>query len=94
MSRKSSTTAPGADGHAAPPDRGAGAALAAHWVAVVIAVAAIAFIAQNRTSVSIQLFWLTIDAPMWFVLVCTVATGALIGFLGSRRSKPAADKKK
>lgn len=93
MRRRSETTT-ATDGQTSARGGGAGAALAAHWVAVVIAVVVLVFIAQNRATTTIELFWLTVDAPLWFVLVCTVACGALIGLLMTRRKAPEAGKKR
>ncbi|UPW07271.1 LapA family protein [Gordonia terrae] len=51
------------------------------WVAIVITVVAVVFILQNRTSVSIELFWVSVRSPMWFILLVIFAVGWLAGAL-------------
>ncbi|MHA6793878.1 hypothetical protein ACVGVM_10280 [Pseudonocardia bannensis] len=43
------------------------------------------FIVQNRDTVRIELFALSLTAPLWFLLVVMVALDALVGFLPARR---------
>ncbi|WP_022885631.1 DUF1049 domain-containing protein [Glaciibacter superstes] len=60
----------------------------AQWIAVILIVLAIVFVAQNRASMAIHLFWMTISAPQWFVLVLLVIVGLVAGYLlGRRRAK-------
>lgn len=56
-------------------------------VAVVLVLIAALFIAQNRNSVSIDLFWISVRAPLWIILVVFFAAGWVTGLLTSRRSK-------
>lgn len=63
----------------------------AQWFAILLIVLAIVFVAQNRGSTSIHLFWMTVSAPQWFVLVllalvCLIA-GYLLGRRGSKNRK-------
>lgn len=55
------------------------------WVGLALAVVAIAFVVQNRATVQIQLFWLSVAAPMWLVLLAVFAVGWLVGALVRRR---------
>lgn len=55
------------------------------WVGVALAVVAIAFVVQNRTTVTIQLFWLSLGAPMWLVLLLIFLVGWAVGALVRRR---------
>jgi putative membrane protein len=57
----------------------------AHGVALLLAVLAVAFIAQNRNRVTIDVFWLQVVAPLWLTLLLTAVVGLLVGLLGSRR---------
>ncbi|WP_067690144.1 DUF1049 domain-containing protein [Nocardia jejuensis] len=56
------------------------------WLAIILIVLAIAFIAENRHRVDIEFLLLTISSPMWLVLLVTFAVGWLAGFL-IRRSR-------
>lgn len=58
------------------------------WLALALLVVVLAFILQNRSSTSIEIFTLTISAPLWLILVISVAAGMLIGILLRRRRKP------
>jgi uncharacterized integral membrane protein len=55
---------------------------------LLVAALIVLFIVQNRDTVKIQLFTLTMSAPLWLLLVVMVALGALIGFLLARRPSP------
>jgi uncharacterized integral membrane protein len=57
---------------------------AAHWLAVILTVIAIVFVAQNRHKISIDFFWANLTSPMWLVLLITAVVGAAIGYLISR----------
>ena len=48
------------------------------WLGLVLVAIAIAFIAQNRSDVSVALLWVTVSAPLWLVLalISLVAFGA------------------
>lgn len=53
-------------------------------IAVVLVVLAALFILQNRNSTSIHLFWMSVQAPLWLVLVVIFAVGWVAGFLFAR----------
>jgi len=55
--------------------------------ALVIIAVTVIFIVQNRDSVQIHLFALTLTSPLWLLLVVMVGLGGLIGFLLGRRRK-------
>lgn len=55
------------------------------WTAIVLAVAALVFILQNLYRVRVQLFFFHATAPLWAVLLATLALGYLIGRFSSRR---------
>lgn len=57
-------------------------------IGLLVAALIVLFIVQNRDTVKIQLFTLTMSAPLWLLLVVMVALGALIGFLLARRPSP------
>jgi uncharacterized integral membrane protein len=54
-------------------------------VAIVVIALTLIFIAQNRDSVQVQFFALTVTAALWFLLIIMVALGVVIGVLASRR---------
>jgi uncharacterized integral membrane protein len=58
-----------------------------YWVALVLAALAAIFVAQNRDRVSVHVLWVTVDSPMWFILVIIFLVGILIGLLLHRRRK-------
>ncbi|QXF83301.1 LapA family protein [Rhodococcus pyridinivorans] len=51
--------------------------------AVLVPLAAL-FVLQNRNSTSIDLFWISLQAPLWLVLVIIFAVGWVAGFLFAR----------
>ncbi|GAA2362852.1 hypothetical protein GCM10009854_48140 [Saccharopolyspora halophila] len=51
------------------------------WLGLVLLVVALVFILQNRASTRIEVFTLSISAPLWLILVIAVAVGVLIGIL-------------
>ncbi|QBJ96279.1 LapA family protein [Rhodococcus sp. ABRD24] len=55
------------------------------WAALVLAVLAIIFVAQNRNTVSISLFWVSVEAPLWLTLTIIFAIGWVAGVLTMRR---------
>ncbi|MCM3660537.1 LapA family protein [Georgenia satyanarayanai] len=55
------------------------------WVGLALAVLAIAFVVQNRGEVRIELFWLSVGAPMWLVLLLIFLVGWAVGALVRRR---------
>ncbi len=56
-----------------------------NWLALVLAVAAVAFIAQNRERVPFHVLWLTVTSPMWLLMAALFAGGWLVGMLLKRR---------
>ncbi|WP_328290937.1 LapA family protein [Nocardia aurantiaca] len=56
------------------------------WIAIVLTVLAVIFIAENRHRVEIEFLLLTIRSPMWLVLLVTFAIGWIVGVL-TRRSR-------
>ena len=56
-----------------------------NWLALVLAVIAVVFIAQNRDRVPVHLFWLTVTSPMWLLMAALFAGGWLVGMLLKRR---------
>lgn len=63
----------------------------AGWAALVLSIIAVIFVVQNRRSTSIQLFWITVDSPLWFTLLIVFIVGWVVGVLTTRsRAKRAA----
>jgi lipopolysaccharide assembly protein A len=54
-------------------------------IALVVMTLVAIFIAQNRDTVRIQLFTVTLTSPMWLILVIMIVLGVLLGFLVGRR---------
>jgi lipopolysaccharide assembly protein A len=54
-------------------------------IALVVTALVAIFIAQNRDTVRIQLFAVTLTSPLWLLLVIMVVLGVLVGFLLGRR---------
>ncbi|MEB3368985.1 LapA family protein [Saccharopolyspora mangrovi] len=57
------------------------------WFGLALLVVALVFILQNRASTSIEIFTLMISAPLWLILVISVAVGLLVGVLLRTRRK-------
>ncbi|SMG53408.1 Protein of unknown function [Rhodococcus rhodochrous J3] len=53
-------------------------------LAAVLVLLAALFVLQNRKSTSIDLFWISLQAPLWLVLVVIFAVGWVAGFLFAR----------
>jgi uncharacterized integral membrane protein len=51
---------------------------------ILVALAAV-FVAQNRDRVGVQVLWVTVSSPMWFILVVIFFVGLLTGLLLHRR---------
>ncbi|MBU9765654.1 DUF1049 domain-containing protein [Mycobacterium sp. TNTM28] len=58
-----------------------------YWVALILAALAAMFVAQNRDRVSIHVLWVSVESPMWFILVIIFVMGLLIGLLLRRRRR-------
>lgn len=56
-----------------------------HWLALILAVVAILFVLQNRQEVSADLFWVSVQSPLWLILIVMFAIGWLSGYLATRR---------
>ena len=59
-------------------------------VAAALTIVAAIFILQNRNSASLDLFWVSVQAPLWLTLVVVFAVGWAAGFLIARRNKKSA----
>ncbi|HXV93722.1 MAG TPA: lipopolysaccharide assembly protein LapA domain-containing protein [Pseudonocardia sp.] len=55
--------------------------------AIVIAVLVVVFIVQNRDRVRIELFTLTLSAPLWLLLTVMALLGLIVGLLLGRRRR-------
>lgn len=58
-----------------------------HWVPLVLVIAAIIFITQNRDDVGITLLWIDVTAPLWVVLTILFVGGFLAGLFRGRRRR-------
>jgi uncharacterized integral membrane protein len=52
---------------------------AANWLAIFLAITAIAFIFQNRDTVSIDVFFVSVRLPLWISLSLVFLAGWLSG---------------
>lgn len=57
------------------------------WVAIVLLILTVAFVAQNRNRVDLNLFWIHWRMQLWFVLLVMAAVGAVIGYIVSRQRR-------
>lgn len=57
--------------------------------AAALTLIAVLFILQNRGSASIDLFWVSVRAPLWIILVVVFGIGWAAGLLTTRREKKA-----
>ncbi|MFI1464131.1 lipopolysaccharide assembly protein LapA domain-containing protein [Nocardia carnea] len=57
------------------------------WVAAVLVVLSVVFIAQNRSRVDINFLLVTVRSPMWLILLIMFLVGALAGLLIKRRAR-------
>ncbi|WFR73102.1 LapA family protein [Prescottella defluvii] len=57
--------------------------------AAVLTILAAIFILQNRNSTSIDLFWVSVQSPLWLTLIVVFAVGWVTGLLMARRAKKA-----
>ncbi|MHC9297507.1 DUF1049 domain-containing protein [Mycobacterium sp. LTG2003] len=56
-----------------------------YWMALILVGLAAIFVAQNRGRVGIHVLWVTVESPMWFILVIIFVVGLFIGLLLRRR---------
>ena len=62
--------------------------LAKRWLTILLVVLAGIFIAQNRDRVSLDLFWASLQAPLWLALLVLFVVGLIAGMVTFRqRSK-------
>lgn len=66
------------------------------WVALVLLVAVVVFIVQNREPTEIRLLLVSVTSPLWMTLTGAVVVGGIIGWLlrpsGSTRTGRASRK--
>lgn len=55
------------------------------WAAIILVIIALVFILQNLTYVRVELFLIHTAAPLWLVLLVTLAAGYAIGWFSRRR---------
>ncbi|WP_208617995.1 lipopolysaccharide assembly protein LapA domain-containing protein [Gordonia lacunae] len=54
------------------------------WIALGLTILAVVFILQNRTTVRIELFWVSVESPLWFILAVVFIVGWVVGVLAAR----------
>ncbi|MCG7634384.1 LapA family protein [Gordonia McavH-238-E] len=54
------------------------------WIALGLTILAVVFIIQNRTTVRIELFWVSVESPLWFILAVVFVVGWIVGVLAAR----------
>lgn len=76
-------------GHAAPEQADKPSLLARvslnQWLALVLTVLALLFIFANRAKVEIEFLLITVQSPLWLILLSVFAVGWLTGLLTTRR---------
>ncbi|GAB6919714.1 hypothetical protein JCM9803A_01640 [Rhodococcus erythropolis] len=55
-------------------------------IAAVLVALAVIFILQNRAETTIQLFWASVQSPLWLTLVVLLLLGWVAGLLTTRRT--------
>ncbi|UYQ76971.1 LapA family protein [Glutamicibacter sp. JL.03c] len=55
------------------------------WAAIALVIVALVFILQNLTYVRVEFFLIHTAAPLWLVLLVTLAAGYAIGWFSKRR---------
>jgi lipopolysaccharide assembly protein A len=58
-----------------------------YWVALILVALAAIFIAQNRDKGRVNILWISIESPMWFILTALLVVGILVGLLLRRRRR-------
>jgi lipopolysaccharide assembly protein A len=56
-------------------------------VGAVLVVLLLVFVFQNRQKARIEFLFFEFDSPLWMMLGITALVGALIGYLGGRRTR-------
>jgi uncharacterized integral membrane protein len=59
--------------------------LGAHWIAVVLGIIVIIFVAENRDEVSVDILFVHVRSWLWLILAVTAAIGVVIGLSFARR---------
>lgn len=54
-------------------------------VAAILVALAFIFILQNRSATTIQLFWVSVQAPLWLTFAVILVIGWIAGMLTGRR---------
>lgn len=54
------------------------------WVAIVLAILAIIFVAQNHHRVDINILTVTIRSPLWLILLIMFVVGWIVGLFTRR----------
>ncbi|MFF2084532.1 hypothetical protein ACFVVM_12185 [Nocardia sp. NPDC058176] len=55
------------------------------WVAIGLAVLAVVFVLENRAKVSVEILLITVQSPMWLILLAMFVIGWITGVLTTRR---------
>lgn len=55
------------------------------WVAIGLAILAVVFVLENRAKVSVQILLITVQSPMWLILLAMFIVGWIAGVLTTRR---------
>ena len=66
------------------------------WIALILVIIAVFFVAQNRDAAQIQVLFFSLEAPQWAALTTTAVVGLLIGLLvrpSERKKRKAAQRK-
>jgi lipopolysaccharide assembly protein A len=58
-----------------------------YWVAIVLVVLAAIFVAQNRSRISVNIYWVSVTSPLWLLLTVLFVVGLVIGLLLGRRRR-------
>lgn len=53
--------------------------LTRRWLTIVLVILAIVFITQNRERVTISLFWMHLNSPLWVTLAVLFLVGLIAG---------------
>lgn len=55
------------------------------WLAIVLVILVVIFIAQNTSTVFINLLGWTLSSPLWVTLVIVLLIGTIVGYIIGRR---------
>jgi uncharacterized integral membrane protein len=59
------------------------------WLVIILVIAVVVFVAQNRKHASIDILWIHIRSPLWFILAVTAVVGLVIGLIIARHRSEA-----